>query len=101
LQETLDLLELDGKVSLHKRADALLDFASNKDIKVFLLSMRSGAVRLTLTAANYCYILDTPQNTASDEQAIERIYRIGQTRPVIVKKFVMQNTVEERIMRVR
>lgn len=63
--------------------------------------MRAGAVGLTLTAADHCFILDTPQNSAVEEQAIDRIHRIGQTRPVTVKRFVMKGTVEERILNAR
>ena len=89
------------QVKQHERADALLDFASDSEIKIFLLSMRAGAVGLTLTAADHCFILDTPQNAAVEEQAIDRIHRIGQLRPVTVKRFVMKGTVEERIIGVR
>ena len=94
-------VRVDGTVQQHARADALLDFASDKDIKVFLLTMRAGAVGLTLTAADHCFILDTHQNAAVEEQAIDRIHRIGQLRPVTVKRFVVQGTVEERIIGVR
>ena len=85
----------------HERADALLNFQAVPDIKVFLLSMRAGAVGLTLTAADHCFILDTPTNPATEEQAIDRIHRIGQLRPVTVKRFVLAGTIEERILRVR
>jgi hypothetical protein len=94
-------VRVDGTVKQHERADALLDFASDKEIKVFLLSMRAGAVGLTLTAADHCFIMDTHQNAAVEEQAIDRIHRIGQLRPVTVKRFVLQGTVEERIIGVR
>lgn len=63
--------------------------------------MRSGAVGLTLTAADHCFIMDIAQNSAIEEQAIDRIHRIGQARPVTVKRFVMQDTVEERLLGVR
>ena len=68
---------------------------------VCLLSMRTGAVGLTLTTADHCFILDTPFNSAVEEQAIDRIHRIGQTRPVTIKRFVMQGTIEERIIATR
>ena len=97
----IGFVRLDGSCKQHERADALLDFSSNPNIKVFLLSMRSGAVGLTLTAADHCFIMDIAQNSAIEEQAIDRIHRIGQTRPVTVKRFVMQDTVEERLLGVR
>ena len=94
-------VRVDGSVKQHERADALLNFQAVPDIRVFLLSMRAGAVGLTLTAADHCFILDTPTNPATEEQAIDRIHRIGQLRPVTVKRFVLADTVEERILRVR
>jgi len=97
----IGFVRLDGSCKQHERADALLDFSSNPNTKVFLLSMRSGAVGLTLTAADHCFIMDIAQNSAIEEQAIDRIHRIGQTRPVTVKRFVMQDTVEERLLGVR
>lgn len=94
-------VRIDGNCKQHERADALLEFSSNPNVKVFLLSMRAGSVGLTLTAADHCFIMDIAQNSAIEEQAIDRIHRIGQTRPVIVKRFVMQGTVEERLLGVR
>ena len=94
-------VRVDGNMKQYQRADALSDFSRDPTIKVFLLSMRAGAVGLTLTAADHCFVLDTPQNSAIEEQAIDRIHRIGQTRPVIVKRFVIEGTVEQRILSAR
>lgn len=94
-------VRVDGSMKQHERADALFDFSNDPVVKVFLLSMRAGAVGLTLTAADHCFILDTPTNPAVEEQAIDRIHRIGQTRPVTVKRFVMKDTCEERILTAR
>ena len=49
-------------------------------------------------AANYCFLMDATMNSAIEEQAIDRIHRIGQTRPVTVKRLIIQGTVEERIL---
>ena len=90
-----------GNCKQHERADALLEFSSNPDVRVFLLSMRVGSTGLTLTSADHCFILDIAQNTAIEEQAIDRIHRIGQCRPVLVKRFVIEDTVEERLLNIR
>jgi hypothetical protein len=92
---------IDGNCKQHEQADALVEFSSNPDVKVFLLSMRAGSVGLTLTAEDHCFIMDIAQNSAIKEQAVDRIHRIRQTRPVTVKRFVMQGTVEERLLGVR
>lgn len=73
----IGFVRLDCSCKQHERADALLEFSSNSKVKVFLLSMRSGAVGLTLTAADHCFIMDIAQNSAIEEQAIDRIHRIG------------------------
>lgn len=56
--------------------------------------MRNGA-GLNLTVADHCFLLDVAPNSAIEEQSIDRIHRIGQTRPVTVKRFVIENTAEE------
>ena len=101
LARNIGFVRLDGNCKQHERADALLDFSSNPAIKVFLLSMRAGSVGLTLTSADHCFIMDIAQNSAIEEQACDRVHRIGQTRPVTVKRFVMEGTVEERVLKVR
>jgi hypothetical protein len=97
----IGFVRIDGKMKQHERADALLEFSSNPNAKVFLLSMRLGAVGLTLTAADHCFIMDIAQNSAIEEQAIDRIHRIGQLNPVTVKRLVIEGTVEERLLGVR
>ena len=90
-----------GKDKQHQRADALLDFSSDPRIKIMLLSMKAGAVGLNLTAANHIFLLDCTENSALEEQAIDRVHRLGQSRPVVVKRFIMAKTVEERIIATR
>jgi SNF2 family DNA or RNA helicase len=97
----IGFVRIDGNCKQYERADALMAFDSNPSVRVFLLSMRSGAVGLNLTAADHCFIMDTAQNPAIEEQGIDRIHRIGQTKPVTVKRFVMRGTVEERLLGVR
>lgn len=94
-------VRVDGNMKQHQRADALVDFESDPQVRVFLLSMRAGASGLNLVAADHCFILDPPQNSAMEEQAIDRVHRIGQERPVTVKRFIIQGTVEERILSAR
>lgn len=72
----IKFVRIDGNCKQHERADALLSFSDEPDCKVFLLSMRAGAVGLTLTSADTCFILDVCQNSAIEEQAIDRIHRM-------------------------
>ncbi|GIL83947.1 hypothetical protein Vretimale_10963 [Volvox reticuliferus] len=89
-----------GDMTLKKRTDAINSFQNDPNICVFLLSVRSGAVGINLTAANYVFLLEPCMNPAMEEQAIGRAWRMGQQRHVIVKRFFVKGSVEERIMEV-
>jgi len=53
---------------------------------------------LNLTAADYCFILDPWWNPAIEQQAVDRIHRIGQEKAVHIYRIVSQNTVEEKML---
>jgi len=89
---------VDGNMKQYQRADNIHSFTNESEVKVLLLSMRAGAAGLNLMAANYCFLMDPATNSAIEEQAIDRIHRIGQTRPVTVKRFIMEGTVEQRVL---
>ena len=59
---------------------ALLRFNEDPDIKVLLVSLKTGGVALNLTVANYVYIMDPWWNPAAEMQAIDRVHRIGQNK---------------------
>lgn len=65
-------------------------FQSDPPTTVFLLSMRSGAVGINLTAASHVFLLEPCINPALEEQAIGRAWRMGQTRKVVVKRFYVK-----------
>jgi len=81
-----------------EREDELERFKSDPNITVFLVSLRAGAYGLNLTCASQCVMLDPFWNPFVEMQAIDRIHRIGQVRPVKVHRIVIQNTVEDRIL---
>ncbi len=60
--------------------------------------MKAGGTGLNLTSASNVYLLDPWWNPASEEQAIDRVHRLGQTKPVTVTRFYVQNSIEERIL---
>ncbi|OZJ06774.1 hypothetical protein BZG36_00421 [Bifiguratus adelaidae] len=91
-------VRLDGKMVRSKREAALRAFATDPDIKVFLVSLQCGALGLNLTAANQCFILDPWWNPSIEDQAVDRIYRLGQTRPVSIIRFVTANTIEDKVV---
>jgi SNF2 family DNA or RNA helicase len=89
---------LDGQMSAQKRKDALATFKCEPHVKVFLISLKAGGVGLNLTSANKVILVDPWWNPATEEQAIDRIHRIGQQKPVEVIRMVCENTVEQNIL---
>ena len=71
---------------------------------ILLLSMRSGgfsgAAGLTLTVANYCFILDPAWNPSLEDQAVARISRIGQKKKTTIYRLIVNNTVEDRVVEI-
>ena len=65
--------------------------------KLFILSLKAGGVGLNLTRANHVFHFDRWWNPAVENQATDRVFRIGQTRNVQVHKFVCTGTLEDRI----
>ena len=90
-------VRLDGAMSAEQRQAALHKFREDPKVKVLLLSLRAGGVGLNLTAAQHVFLMDPWWNPAVEEQAIDRVHRIGQLHPVKVTRFVVRGTVEERI----
>jgi len=69
---------------------AIEAFQKDPSTTVFLLSMRSGAVGINLTSANYVFVLEPALNPGLEEQAVGRAWRMGQQRPVTVKKLYVK-----------
>ena len=65
---------------------------------VFLISLKAGGFGLTLTEADYVFLLDPWWNPQAEEQAVDRTHRIGQDKPVMVYRLVSAGTIEEKVM---
>ncbi|XP_028631629.1 DNA excision repair protein ERCC-6-like [Grammomys surdaster] len=93
-------LRIDGTVThLWEREKRIQLFQQNKEYSVFLLTTQVGGVGLTLTAATRVVIFDPSWNPATDAQAVDRVYRIGQKENVVVYRLITCGTVEEKIYR--
>lgn len=86
---------LDG--STRRRSEVVQRFREGT-APVFLISLKAGGFGLTLTEADYVYLLDPWWNPASESQAIDRTHRIGQEHPVNVYRLVATDTIEEKVM---
>ena len=65
---------------------------------MFLISLKAGGFGLTLTEADYVFLLDPWWNPAAEAQAIDRTHRIGQTENVMVYRLVAAGTIEEKVL---
>ncbi|OBS58186.1 hypothetical protein A6R68_10701 [Neotoma lepida] len=93
-------LRIDGTIThLWEREKRIQLFQQNKEYSVFLLTTQVGGVGLTLTAATRVVIFDPSWNPATDAQAVDRVYRIGQKENVVVYRLITCGTVEEKIYR--
>ena len=75
------------------------EFQTRDDIPVFLLTSQVGGLGLTLTAADRVIIVDPAWNPSVDNQSVDRAYRIGQRKDVVVYRLITCGTVEEKIYR--
>ncbi len=89
---------LDGRT--RDRGAVIEDFRSGA-APVFLISLKAGGVGLTLTEADYVFVLDPWWNPAAEAQAVDRAHRIGQTRHVHVYRLVANDTIEEKVMELK
>ncbi|XP_008069049.2 DNA excision repair protein ERCC-6-like [Carlito syrichta] len=93
-------LRIDGTIThLLEREKRINLFQQDKNYSVFLLTTQVGGVGLTLTAATRVVIFDPSWNPATDAQAVDRVYRIGQKENVVVYRLITCGTVEEKIYR--
>ncbi|MFV0457448.1 MAG: SNF2-related protein [Actinomycetales bacterium] len=93
--ESIGYSYLDGRT--RDRATRIEQFRQGDD-PLFLISLKAGGFGLTLTEADYVFILDPWWNPAAEEQAIDRTHRIGQTKTVMVYRLVATNTIEDKVV---
>ncbi|NWG75342.1 MAG: DEAD/DEAH box helicase, partial [Rubrivivax sp.] len=90
-------LVMHGETEVRKRKDLVRRFQEDETVPFFVLSVKAGGTGLNLTAASHVIHFDRWWNPAVEDQATDRAFRIGQTKNVLVHKFVCRGTVEERI----
>jgi len=90
-------LVLHGETEVRKRKELVRRFQEDGTVGFFVLSLKAGGAGLNLTAASHVVHFDRWWNPAVENQATDRAFRIGQTKNVLVHKFVCRGTVEEKI----
>ncbi|XP_057709252.1 transcription termination factor 2 isoform X2 [Corythoichthys intestinalis] len=90
---------ISGAVNPKRRIDLVEEFNNNnpEGIQVMLVSLCAGGVGLNLVGGNHLFLMDMHWNPALEDQACDRIYRVGQKRDVTIHRFVCEGTVEQKI----
>ncbi|CAM9637110.1 unnamed protein product [Chrysoparadoxa australica] len=88
---------IDGGSSDQDRQRTIDEFNKDESIAICLLSTKAGGYGITLTGASRCIMFDPSWNPAEDRQAVDRCYRIGQQKNVIVYRMITAGTVEEKM----
>ncbi|CAE6334692.1 unnamed protein product [Rhizoctonia solani] len=94
-------LRYDGQMRREEREETLSRFKKQGGPKILLISLKCGGVGLNLTEANRVICLDLAWNAATENQAIDRAHRMGQVKPVTVKRLAIKGTIEERILKLQ
>ena len=90
-------LIIHGSVPVGKRKKIIEQFQSDEYVPFMVLSLKAGGVGLNLTRANHVVHFDRWWNPAVENQATDRVFRIGQKKKVMVHKFITRGTIEEKI----
>jgi SNF2 family DNA or RNA helicase len=89
---------LDGSMSRTQRTTAMDRFREDNSVHVILVSIMAGGLGLNLTAGNSVYVMEPQYNPAAEAQAIDRVHRLGQKRPVRTVRYIMRDSFEEKML---
>ncbi|XP_051990678.1 helicase-like transcription factor [Xyrauchen texanus] len=94
---------LDGSMNQKNRAQAIQDLqdSSPGSPTLMLLSLKAGGVGLNLTAASHVFLMDPAWNPAAEDQCVDRCHRLGQSRDVVITKFIVKDSVEENMVKMQ
>ncbi|KAG8683421.1 hypothetical protein FRC08_014294 [Ceratobasidium sp. 394] len=100
-RDGIKTLRFDGQMSRTERDRTLSRFKKQGGPKILLISLKCGGFGLNLTEANRVICMDLAWNAATENQAIDRVHRMGQVKPVFVKRLVVKDTIEARILKLQ
>ncbi|KAB2571496.1 DNA repair protein rad8 [Lasiodiplodia theobromae] len=92
---------IDGSKSDSQRRTALDRFRNDPDCCILLASIGSAGVGLDLTVASCVHLMEPQWSPMAEEQALDRIHRMGQTRDVVATRYVVKNSIEEYVISVQ
>ncbi|CAG8493904.1 3556_t:CDS:10 [Acaulospora morrowiae] len=88
----------DGTMDAKERTKAIQKLSNDPEILIMLVSLKAGGVGLNLTKANRVIMLDCWWNPSIEDQAVDRVHRIGQQKNVVVKRLTIKESIEDRIL---
>jgi SNF2 family DNA or RNA helicase len=94
-------VRLDGSMNVKARSHVIHEFKNDPSITVLLVSIRAGGQGLNFTAANKVYMMEPQYNPGVEQQAIDRVHRLGQQRSVEIVHFIMKDSVEEALLKLQ
>lgn len=95
------IVRIDGSTSHQQRIQNLDDFNNNPSCRIMVISLGAGGVGLNLQIANYVLLLDLWWNAALEQQALDRVYRYGQTRAVQMYTYFSSGSIEEKVLAIQ
>jgi len=98
---SIKFLRLDGTMHQKARSAVLAEFKESQNFTVMLLSLKAGGVGLNLTSAKRVYMMDPWWSFSVEAQAIDRIHRMGQEDEVRIYRFIVKDSVEQRMLRIQ
>ena len=99
-EEGYSFVRIHGSMSVKNRMHSVESFnsESNDSPRIIICSLHAAGTGINLTRGNHVFMMDCWWNQATENQAMDRVHRIGQRRKVIVRRFVMKDSIEERIV---
>ena len=94
----ISFARLDGSMSRPARTAAMDSFRDDPNVEVILVSIMAGGLGLNLTAGNNVYVMEPQYNPAAEAQAVDRVHRLGQKRPVRTVRYIMRGSFEEKML---
>ncbi|KAF1949031.1 hypothetical protein CC80DRAFT_430123 [Byssothecium circinans] len=91
-------VRLDGRMPREARNRSLTTFDHDDTVHIILVSIGAGGLGLNLTKANKAFVMEPQFNPAAEAQAVDRVHRLGQTREVEIKRFIMEGSFEEKML---
>jgi len=95
------VVRIDGSMSLPQRRKVLDALNTDNSVTILLASIKAAGQGLNLTAASRAFIMEPMWNPAAEAQAVDRIYRIGQKRAVLVKRYRIVRSMEDKIVQLQ